>query len=75
MKKLFAVLLTIMLLLLTSCTQIEVRLRFNADPSAYWWGVREDATLSLHLIPDRDGFCPFSLPISSGSTMSILWTI
>ena len=56
MKKLL-VLLAGMLLLLTGCTQVEIS-RINPDPYQYWWGVKDDMSISVTLIPDRDGLMP-----------------
>lgn len=56
MKKLL-VLLAGMLLLLTGCTQVEIS-RINPDPFQYWWGVKDDMSISVTLIPDRDGLLP-----------------
>ena len=56
MKKLLA-LLAGMLLLLTGCTQVEIS-RINPDPYQYWWGVKDDMSISVTLIPDRDGLLP-----------------
>lgn len=56
MKKLLA-LLAGMLLLLTGCTQVEIS-RINPDPFQYWWGVKDDMSISVTLIPDRDGLLP-----------------
>ena len=56
MKKLL-ILLMAMAFLLTGCRQVEIS-RINPDPSQYWWGVKDDMSISVHLIPDRDGLLP-----------------
>ncbi len=54
MKRVIAILLAALLLLLTGCTKNELP-PINYSPSQYWRGIRDDASLSLHLISDMDG--------------------